>query len=140
MKALKAPPLEVTEECALVERDGAWLMLRRAPGGLWAGFWEFPTIHLAGADPACRSFGGPVDLAEGVFRLTGVHARIGGPSRTIRYSVTKHRVTLTARPGEGPTGDTVPGPNHDRAEWVTPEALATYPMGAPTRKLLQRPR
>ena len=50
---------------------GGVLIVRRGPGGLWEGFWEFPTVHLAGPDPAGRSFGEPVDLAEGVRRLTG---------------------------------------------------------------------
>src|SRR5437867_2193886 len=80
----KPAPLAVTEACAMVVRGGRLLIVRRGPGRLWAGFWEFPTIHLAGADPAGRSFGIPVDLAEGVRRLTGIEARIGPALRTIR--------------------------------------------------------
>ncbi len=47
----KPPPLAVAEACALVVREGRLLFVRREAKGLWAGFWEFPTIHLAGADP-----------------------------------------------------------------------------------------
>ena len=46
--------------------DGRVLIVRRGPGGLWEGFWEFPTVHVSAADPAGRSFGEAVDLAEGV--------------------------------------------------------------------------
>ena len=61
-------PLAVAEACALVVREGRLLIVQRGPGRLWEHLWEFPTIHLAGADPAFRSFGEPVDLAEGVLR------------------------------------------------------------------------
>ena len=71
----KLTPLAVAEACALVDsprrpppdRQDA----RRAASG--QGFWEFPTDpRLAGADPAGRSLGEPVELAEGLFRrLTG---------------------------------------------------------------------
>ena len=73
----KPPPVPVTEACALVVSEGRVLIVQRGAGGLWEGFWEFPTIHVAGADPAGRSFGEPVDLAEGVRRLTGVPVRLG---------------------------------------------------------------
>ncbi len=69
-------------------------------GRLWERFWEFPTVHVAGPDPAGRSFGAPVDLAEGVRRLTGIGAEIGPPSATIRYGVTNYRVTLEVSRGE----------------------------------------
>ena len=77
-------------------REGRWLIVQRGAGGLWEHFWEFPTIHLGGADPAGRCFGVPIDLAEGVRRLTGAAARIGPLVATVRYSVTRHRVELRA--------------------------------------------
>ena len=44
-------PLAVTEACALVMHEGAVLVVQRNDAGLWARFWEFPTINLGGADP-----------------------------------------------------------------------------------------
>jgi A/G-specific adenine glycosylase len=135
VKAAKAPPLAVSEACALVVRQGRLLIVRRGPGGLWQGFWEFPTIHLAGADPAGRSFGETVDLAEGVRRLTGVQAAIGPAVQTLRFGVTKHRVEMTAYAALGHGGETTPGPGLDRVAWERPEALTDHPFGSAGRRL-----
>ena len=137
VRAAKLPPLAVAEACALVTRpDGHLLVVRRAAGGLWGGFWEFPTIHLAGADPAGRSSGGPVELAEGVRRLTGVLPRVGPAVQTLRFGVTKHRVELTAYAASAPGGDPEPGPGLDRAAWVGPAALTELSFGAAGRRLI----
>jgi A/G-specific adenine glycosylase len=132
----RAAPLEVAEACALVVREGRILVVQRGPVGLWGGFWEFPTIHLSGADPAGRSFGDAVDLAEGVRRLTGVEARVGPAVKTVRFGVTKHRVTLSAHGAEGIGGDPTPGPGLARVAWEGPEALADRPFGKAGRQLL----
>jgi len=133
--APKAAPLEVEEECALVARDGRLLIVQRAPGGLWEGFWEFPTIHRTGADPGGRSFGRPVDLAEGVRRLTGVEVRPGPLAHSLRYTVTKHRVRLDAYHAVGLSEQSLPGPGLVRAAWESPEVLTNYPFGAAARRL-----
>jgi A/G-specific adenine glycosylase len=133
--APKPPPRVVIEACALVSQQGRWLIVQRGPGGLWDQFWEFPTIHLGGADPAGRGFGETIDLAEGVRRLTGVHARIGPLVETIRYSVTRHRVELRAYRAVGLGGELVPGPGLVRVAWETPEALVNYPFGSAGRRL-----
>jgi A/G-specific adenine glycosylase len=133
--APKPPPLEVVEACALVERGGRFLIVQRGPGRLWEHFWEFPTIHLSGADPARRSFGATVDLAEGVRRLTGVRARVGALAHTVRFGVTKHRVRLDAYRAVGLSDDLTPGPGLARAAWESPGALGDYPFGTAGRRL-----
>jgi A/G-specific adenine glycosylase len=134
----KPPPLAVAEACGLVSRDGRWLIVQRAPGRLWEHFWEFPTIHLRGADPAGRRFdpGPTADLAEGLLRLTGVRARIGPLVRTIRFGVTRHRVELAAYRAFGLSDELTPGPGLVRAAWETPEALANYVFGSAQRRLV----
>ncbi len=110
IKAARVPPLAVVEACALVSAaDGRLLVVRRGTGKLWEGFWEFPTIHVSGADPAGRSLEGPVDLADGVRRLTGVRVRLGEELRVVRFGVTNHRVTLTAHAASGVGGSATPG-------------------------------
>lgn len=133
--APKAPPLEVEEACALVVRSGRVLIVQRAPGGLWEGFWEFPTVHLAGADPGGRSFGAPVDLTEGVRRLTGVNIRLGPLAHSLRYPVTKHRVRLDAYHAAGMSERSEPGPGLVTSAWEWPESLANYPLGSASRRL-----
>ncbi|MDR3637745.1 MAG: NUDIX domain-containing protein, partial [Isosphaeraceae bacterium] len=134
--ASKAPPLEVEEACALVVRAGRLLIVQRAPGGLWEGFWEFPTIHLAGADPGGRSFGNPVELVEGVRRLAGVKIEVGPLVHSLRYSVTKHRVRLDAYHASGLTEMLTPGPGLVKAVWESSENLTRYPFGSASRRLV----
>jgi A/G-specific adenine glycosylase len=135
--APKPPPLAVSEACALVVREGRLLTVRRKAEGLWAGFWEFPTIHLGGADPAGRSFGEPVGLAEGVERLTGIRARIGPEVKTMTHSVTRHRVELRVHLAEGLSGTPRPGPGLVEARWVHPSELCRLTFGSAARRLMK---
>jgi A/G-specific adenine glycosylase len=131
----KGPPKLVAEACALVERGGAFLIVKRAPGRLWEHFWEFPTIHLAGPDPAGRSLG-EVDLAEGVRRLTGVRASVGPVAKTIRFEVTSHRVTLEAHAATWLEGEPVPGPGLVAAAWEPLETLGRHAMSSSSRQVV----
>ena len=129
-------PLAVTEACAIVASAGRLLIVQRARGGLWEQFWEFPTIHLEGVDPAGRSFGESVDLAEGVRRLTGIVVRPGPPIKTVLYSVTKHRVKLIAHLAQAKAGTPRPGPGLIDACWVEPAALGHITFSSPSRRLI----
>ncbi|QEH35403.1 putative A/G-specific adenine glycosylase YfhQ [Aquisphaera giovannonii] len=133
--APRKPPLAVAEACVLAEKKGELLVVRRRESGLWAGFWEFPTVHLEGADPAGRSFGEPVDLEEGVRRLTGVRVRVGPEVRALSYGVTKHKVLLRVHPAKAVSGSPRPGPGLSDARWIPPAELPTLTLGAPARKL-----
>jgi A/G-specific adenine glycosylase len=132
----KPPPTAVSEACAVVHRRGRILIVQRGSGRLWERFWEFPTIHLAGPDPAGRSFGAPVELAEGVRRLTGVAADIGPPSATIRYGVTNYRVTLEVSRGEARSGTPKPGPGLIDARWAEPQRLGEFTFSSASRRLI----
>ena len=134
----KPPPTAVSEACAVVGRVGRILIVQRGRGGLWEQFWEFPTIHVAGPDPAGRSFDGPVDLAEGVRRLTGITAAIGPPSATIRYGVTNYRVTMEVSRGEARSGNLRAGPGLIDARWVEPERLGDFTFSSAGRRLIAR--
>jgi A/G-specific adenine glycosylase len=132
---------EVSEACVVVVRAGRVLLARRASGGLWAGFWEFPTLHLGGPDPARRRFeveDRPDDLAVGVERLTGVRVEVEPvASHAIRFGVTRYRVSLAAHRGRavGEDPSPRPGPGLDAAEWVTIGDLGRHPVGAAQRRL-----
>ena len=135
----KAPPLESAEACVLAARGGRVLVVRRGPGRLWEGFWEFPTVHLAGADPAGRAFpDGHVDPAEGVRRLTGVAVEVGPLAESVTYGVTKHRVRLDAYEAAWVSGEPTPGPGLVEAAWAAPGDLAGRPFSASGRRLLGR--
>jgi A/G-specific adenine glycosylase len=138
--ASRPGPQEVAEACVVVASAGRVLLVRRAVGGLWAGFWEFPTLHRDGPDPARRRFeDDPIDLAEGLERLTGVAVEVeDGPAHAIRFGVTRYRVGLTAyrgRVARPVPGTPRPGPGLDAAEWVAVDDLGRHPLGAAQRRL-----
>ncbi len=132
----KAPPLPVTEAAVVLVRNRRFLILERAPGGLWERFWEFPTVHLEGVNPAARSTGSLGDLRESIERVTGITARIGPPRKTISYTVTKHRVKLIVHLATPRSGDATPGPGLERARWVEPERLRDYTFSSASRRLI----
>jgi A/G-specific adenine glycosylase len=132
----RAAPLPSAEAAALVTRGGKVLLVRRGPGRLWDGFWEFPTAHVSGADPAGRAFAdGPVGLAEAVRRLTGVQAEVGGAVHALSYGVTRYRVRLEAYEARGLTDGLAPGPGFREAAWVDPGRLSDHTFSSPGRKL-----
>jgi A/G-specific adenine glycosylase len=136
MSTPKPPPAVVTEACAVVLRQGNVLIVQRGLGRLWEQFWEFPTIHVGGADPAGRSFGVPVELADGVRRLTGIRADIGPHLTDIRYSVTNHRATLQVYRANARTGTLEPGPGLVDARWIEPARLGEDPFSSAGRRLI----
>jgi A/G-specific adenine glycosylase len=132
----KPPPLEVSEACAAVVDGDRILVVKRGPDGLWEGFCELPTIHLAGPDPARRSFGVPVALAEGVRRLTGVSAKVGPVATTVKFGVTKHRITLDVHLARKIEGEPKPGPGMVEARWATFDELEDVTRSSATRRVL----
>lgn len=136
MKAARPSPLVVVEAALMIAREAEWLVVRRGPGRLWEGFWEFPTLHVAGADPAGRSLGADAEgLDAGLARLTGIRAEIGPEAHRVRFGVTRHRVDLTAHAGLWLAGEPRPGPGLDDARWIAPERLGELTLGAAQRRL-----
>jgi A/G-specific adenine glycosylase len=132
----KSPPRSVTEISVIVVRRKRVLIVQRGSGGLWEQFWEFPTLHVQGANPAGRPSSRPDDLTAGIRSLTGIDARIGRSVRAFKYSVTKHRVSLTAHVGLAFHGTTKPGPGLVDARWVRPDELSLYTFSSAGRKLI----
>ena len=138
--APRARPARVVEACAVTVHDERILMVRRGGPGLWAGFWEFPAVHLKGPDPAGRAVDPPLGLERGVARLTGVEIVAGGVLRSISYAVTRHRVRLDAHSAtvrSRPSGVAVPaaGPGMSAAAWVEPARLGELTLSAAGRRL-----
>ncbi|MGO9463363.1 MAG: A/G-specific adenine glycosylase [Isosphaeraceae bacterium] len=133
----KTPPLSVTEVCVILVRNERVLIVQRGVGGLWEQFWEFPTLHVDGANPAGRRVAPAVDLAEGIRHLTGVEARIGQPLTTLKYSVTNHRVKLIARVGQALDGIARAGPGLVDARWALPIELSEYTFSSAGRRLIE---
>ena len=139
-KLRRPETLDVEESCVVVRNPtGEVLIVRRAPGRLWEGFWEFPTLHISGADPAARSFDDDtIDLAEGIRRLTAIRPEIGPVLTTLRFGVTRHRVVMTVYEAQARSTKPKPGPGMDQAAWERPEGLSAYTFGSAQRKIIAR--
>ncbi|MDX2038997.1 MAG: A/G-specific adenine glycosylase [Isosphaeraceae bacterium] len=136
--APRTAPKSVEEMCGIITRpsDSALLMVRRGPGGLWERFWELPTIHVAGADPAGRAETSGLAFPGGIELVTGIKVEEGAVLRSIRYSVTTHRVALRAILGVPVSGDPRPGPGMIDAAWVDRAAVESKTVPAPIRRLI----
>jgi A/G-specific adenine glycosylase len=136
-KAGRAEPAEVREACVVVERGGRFLVGRRGEGGLWAGFWEFPTAHVGGADPAARRGRGTVSegLAGAFRRLTGLDLELGEVETTVRFGVTRYRVALEVRRARAVSGNVCAEEGYVDLTWATPAEVERLTMGAAQRRV-----
>jgi A/G-specific adenine glycosylase len=132
----KPPVRLVSETCVVLLHESQVLILKRSATGLWEQFWEFPTIHLSGADPANRSFDGPLELPAAIHRLTGVEAVVGPPVHTFRFGVTNHRVTMEVRVGRALSGTPKAGPGFGEARWVNISDLREFTLGTSGRRTI----
>lgn len=141
--APRAEPTPGAEECAIViDSHSRLLLIKRRSGGLWDGFWEFPTIHVSGADPAGRkpASGASWTLEEAIESVTGVRATVGPVFATLKYAVTRYKMTIAARPALAIDDGATPRPSStiDRVEWVEAERLAERVFSSPGRRLADR--
>jgi hypothetical protein len=115
-------------------------MARRGSGQLWEDFWEIPTVHAEGADPAGRvrmdDHGG--DPAAAFRQATGLELVLGPSLGEFRYSVTTHAVRLEVHHGLEAKGRMRPGPGYTELGWVELGALDRLTRSAVNRKLLAR--
>jgi A/G-specific adenine glycosylase len=132
----------VQELAALVPDRGRWLMLQRGDEGLWAGFWEFPTLHLSGPDPANRSTpDAPTDPEASLLTLTGLPITIppGPPAFSLTYGVTRYRVQVAVHLGELPARTDLPVPlpaqGFANAAWVAVRDMTALTRSAATRRI-----
>ncbi len=133
----KRLPLSVKEACVILVRRNRVLIVQREIGGLWEQFWEFPTLHLEGANPAGRPITSRSDLVGGIRDLAGIDSHIGPPAKILRYGVTNHHVELTAHIGQALGGIPKPGPGLVDARWVRLEELSRYTFSSAGRRLIE---
>ncbi len=132
-KTARPAPLQAVEATAVITRNQRFLVAKRRNGSLWEGFWEFPTIHVAGADPAGRSFGDPVDLDEGIHRLTGIKVATQSTDHVVKFSVTKHRVSLNVHRGSYLSGTPIPYSGYTEVRFASGEEIEAMTMGSAMR-------
>lgn len=125
----------VNEACVLVLDQDRVLLVQRPPGGLWAGFWELPTIHIDGLDPARR--GNCPDLATRVRDLTGLNIVVGEVRATVRFPVTRYQVSSICHDAQlrDPISQITSGA--ESCQFATFSQISELPLTAPTRRILR---
>jgi A/G-specific adenine glycosylase len=121
---------------AVRNRSGHVLVGRRPATARWAGLWELP-------HDATKPNEDPRSAATRIARsFVGLRVRAVCEFATVRHTVTRHAITMTAV--EATVGRGKPQSNfYDEWRWVAPARLADLPASTPQRKLfaeLARPR
>ena len=116
---------------AIVERDGKYLIARRAPGKHLAGYWEFPGGKIEEGEKPEDS------LQREMWEEFGVHADVGDylgdnvhdyGSKTIRLLAYEVAVS----------GEILQSTDHDCIEWVALEDMGNYQLAEADIPLLEQ--
>jgi A/G-specific adenine glycosylase len=110
--------------CAVVERGGELLAVRRPPGGLWGGLWELPGAEIAPDAPRAA-------VRRALTARLGAGARIAAPLATVTRVLTHRTLELeawAARLG--------PGAELEGARFVSAEGLVSMGISTATRALV----
>jgi len=122
----------VREAAVLVRRRGRVLLIRRNPDERWSGMWDFPRFEL-GDVPAKRL---RQELVKNVRRITGVRIEPGPRLTTLRYGVTRFRITLDCYTAKY-LSTVRTSPANPEQKWLRPAELPEYPLSRSGRKLAE---
>jgi A/G-specific adenine glycosylase len=119
---------EIHETCIVFRRRGRVLLMQRPANGRWASMWEFPRI-VHEAEESSDS------AAQRLMASLNIHANLRRPElMTIRYSVTRFRMTMRCREGEARDAS-FQSDYYKCGRWVRLGELAQYPVSSPQRRL-----
>jgi len=119
--------VDVREVCLVARHRGRVLLARRPAGGRWANMWEFPRVVL----DAEETHG---DAARRLVAANGLTAEPGTELLTIRYGVTRFRITMVCLEVDCRTRS-FRSSYYVEGRWLRPAELADYPVSSPQRKL-----
>ena len=129
-EATPAPPPRAKRphrrvDCALVERGGAVLLVRRPEEGLLGGLWELPSAARRGRPGAA--------LAPSIGEALSLRVRTGRRVARVRHAFSHFDMTLEAFACEASGEIATNAP----ARWVSRESIADYGMSAAMRRALE---
>jgi A/G-specific adenine glycosylase len=119
--------VEVREVCVVARDRGRVLLARRPAGGRWANMWEFPRAVLEGRQTHEAA-------ARRLLESLGLEAQLGPELMTIRYGVTRFRMTMVCLEAAARAKAFRPG-YYEEGRWLRPAEVAGYPVSSPQRKL-----
>ncbi len=84
-------PTAVAMAAALIERAGRVAVVKLPPAApRWAGMWQFPAVELRDGEALAAG------AARAARELAALRAEVREELATVRHSVTRYRITLTA--------------------------------------------
>jgi A/G-specific adenine glycosylase len=119
--------VEVREVCVVARHNGRVLLTRRPAGGRWANMWEFPRAVLDGRQTHAAA-------ARRLLESLGLEAQPGPELMTVRYGVTRFRMTMVCLEAAARANAFRPG-YYEEGRWLRPAEVAGYPVSSPQRKL-----
>lgn len=128
----KAKQIEHVREVAVVLRKGARVLLAQRPADAdrWPSMWEFPQLVVIGDEPIDRT------ARRCAKERLGITAKIKDELTTVRYTVTRFRITLTAMAATFRTGS--PNKRHyQKLLWLLPNQLHEYPASTAQRGIME---
>lgn len=133
----KRPPKfeDIREGVLIVERNGGRevLLVQRAEGQRWAGLWDFPRFTVTAETPRNVI----AELQRQAQAAIGLKIAVGEKWYTLKYGVTRFRITLDAFAAKA-TGGKLKPTGYAAARWVRLAELRDYPLNVSARKLTQR--
>jgi A/G-specific adenine glycosylase len=130
----RPPIVQVREVCVVARHRDRVLLTRRPADGRWPNMWEFPRTVLEGRESHDSA-------ARRLLDSMGVNAEPGSELMTIRYGVTRFRMTMVCLDAAARAKAFRPS-YYEQGRWLRPAELSAYPVSSPQRKLaaaLQRP-
>ncbi|MCE1251935.1 MAG: A/G-specific adenine glycosylase [Anaerolineae bacterium] len=108
------------------------LIAQRPPNGLLGGLWEFPGGKLESGESL------PEGLKREIVEELAAQIEVGAPFGVYRHAYTHYKVTLHAFLCRLKTGQTPQALEASELRWVSPGALASFPMGKIDRQIAGR--
>jgi A/G-specific adenine glycosylase len=126
-RRVRPETVHVREVCVIFRHANRVLLTQRPSTGRWANMWEFPRIVLNRRE----------SVAAGARRLSvslGLAAQLGEVLATIRYTVTRFRMSMTCL--NATASDTAfVSEYYEGGRWLRLSELSNYPVSSPQRKL-----
>lgn len=119
--------VNVREICLVCRRRSRVLLMRRPARGRWPNMWEFPCVTLVGREES-------ENATSRLLNSIGVRARIAGELITVRYSVTRFRMTMVCHEAIA-QGAKFHSDYYEDGRWVRVSELRDYPSSSPQRKI-----
>jgi A/G-specific adenine glycosylase len=120
---LRAPATSRRFSAFVITRNSRFLVRQRPAGVVNAHLWEFPNIEV----------NGETDIQKIAQTALGFHPQSVEPTRTIKHSITRYRITLDVFRGK-PCGNGSLTAISGR--WLRPDELRTLPFSSAHKKIL----